>query len=195
MDSLYGLFLAICIAAVVAAGCTTVSQGPVTVTPTPFAGERIVPPSSQGPVSTPACTNDTCSFLPPATLPAPATSLSIETSPKRYSPIMSSTPGIGLLPKTTGFNASAAVFSWNTSYGQFLSWNAPDYAVNQQGAVTTNKGEKLYWSFTDRPVSADTPVTITVVAKDKSTGTVLGSSAVTLAWDDGNYTVTVQDSL
>jgi hypothetical protein len=107
--------------------------------------------------------------------------------------MMSSTPGVGLVPNATGFNASSALFTWNASYGQFLSWNAPDYTVNQQGATITNSGGKLYWSFIDRPASTTEPVVITVIAKDPASGTVLGRSSVTLAWDS-DYAVTVQDA-
>ncbi len=106
--------------------------------------------------------------------------------------MMSSTPGIGLTPNVTGFNTSDAAFSWNASFGQFLSWNAPDYTVNQLGATTSNTGGKLYWSFTEKPASTTEPVVITVTARDTVSGTVLGTSTVTLAWD-GDYAVTVKD--
>jgi len=39
----------------------------------------------------------------------------------------------------------------------------------------------------------DTPVTITVTATDTSSGLLLGSSTVTLAWE-GNSTVTVSQA-
>ncbi len=105
---------------------------------------------------------------------------------------MSSTPGIGLEPVATGFSAGSASFSWRASYGQFLSWNSPDYRVNQVGDFTTNHGEKLYWSFIDRPASGASPVTITVIATDPASGRLLGSSTVTLAWE-GNYSVNVME--
>ena len=99
---------------------------------------------------------------------------------------MSSTPGIGLEPVVTGFDAGNATFAWKTTYGQFLSWNSPDFTVNQLGDSATNHGEKLYWSFIDQPASTATPVTITVTATDTASGRLLGSSTVTLAWAD-NY--------
>lgn len=103
---------------------------------------------------------------------------------------MSSTPGIGLEPVTNGFSADNASFEWKTTYGQFLSWNSPDFKVNQLGDSVSNHGEKLYWSFIDKPPSTTSPVMITVTAKDIASGRVLGSSAVTLGWV-GNYSVTV----
>lgn len=140
------------------------------------------------------CVNGTCSVVPaPSVLPdsRQVTAITIKTSPQRYSPIMSSTPGVGLEPVITGFSAANASFTWNATYGQFLSWNSPDFKVNQLGDSANNHGEKLYWSFIDAPSSTATPVTITVTATDTASGRLLGRSTVTLAWE-GNYSVTVK---
>lgn len=140
------------------------------------------------------CVNKKCSIIPTtlaSDVPHQVTVLSITASPQRYSPFMSSTPGIGLEPLSTGFSAQDATFTWKASYGQFLSWNSTDFKVNQLGDFASNHGEKLFWSFIDRPPSTGTPVTITVTATDTGSGRVLGSSAITLAWD-GDYAVTVK---
>jgi hypothetical protein len=141
------------------------------------------------------CVKGKCSVIPgssasPATLKT--TSITIKASPLHYSPMMSSTPGIGLEPVASGFSAENASFEWKATYGWFLSWNAPDFRVNQVGDSATNHGEKLYWSFIDRPTSTETPVTITVTAKDTGSGRVLGTSAVHLIWAD-NLSVTVKE--
>jgi hypothetical protein len=104
---------------------------------------------------------------------------------------MSSTPGIGLEPVATGFHAGDALFTWKTTFGEFLSWNPPDFRVNQLGDSSSNHGEKLYWSFIDQPASTTTPVLITITATDPASGRLLGSSTVSLAWE-GNYSVTVK---
>jgi hypothetical protein len=193
MDSRYGYLLAICFAVILVAGCTGGSQTPVTPSPTTaLAVSSGTPAAIQAGVTTPGCAGDVCSFVPSSTAPVKSTSLRLEASPQRYSPMMSSTPGIGLTPNVTGFNASAALFTWNASYGQFLSWNAPDYTVNQLGGAASSHGGKLYWSFAGSPASTTEPVVITVSAKDPATGAVLGTSTVTLAWD-GNNAVTVKD--
>lgn len=189
MDFKYGLLLVACVAAVIVAGCTDISPAPVTPsqTPAPVASSAI-PAQPPAGVTAGACSDDVCTFIPPSLSPEPGTSLRIEAFPLPYTPLMSSTPGVGLDPVATGFNASAALFTWNASYGRFLSWDAPGYTVNPLGATTTNSGGKIYWSFTDKPASTAEPVVITVSAKDPVSGTVLGRSNMTLAWD-GNYTV------
>jgi hypothetical protein len=141
------------------------------------------------------CVNGKCSVIPLSSASSTllkTTSITIRASPQRYSPIMSSTPGIGLEPVATGFSADNASFTWKATYGWFLSWNAPDFKINQLGDSTSNHGEKLYWSFIDKPSSMATPVTITVTARDTGSGRVLGTSVVKLIWED-NLSVTVRE--
>jgi hypothetical protein len=141
------------------------------------------------------CVNGKCSVISALSVSSARqkpTALSIEVSPRHYSPFMSSTPGIGLEPLITGFSAQDATFAWKVTYGQFLSWNSPDFKVNQLGDSATNHGEKLYWSFIEKPTSTKTPVTITVTATDTGSGRIMGSSMVILAWD-GDYAVTVKN--
>src|SRR5512145_1724354 len=82
----------------------------------------------------------------------------LEATPQMYFPMMSSTPGIEFSVNTSGITPATTTFSWSTGYGQFLSWNPPNYTVNQLGDVATSHGEKVYWSFTDKPASTATPV-------------------------------------
>jgi hypothetical protein len=155
--------------------------------------------SCQGPLDCGAgscgCVKGTCSVVPAPAVQAttnPAASIRLEATPQRYSPIMSSTPGVALSVNAPGINTASTDFVWTASYGRFLSWNPPDYSVHELDAKVTNHGEKLYWSFTEKPASTETSVTITVTAKDVASGTVLGSSIATLAWD-GSNAVMVQE--
>jgi hypothetical protein len=120
------------------------------------------------------------------------TSVLINASPQRYSPMMSSTPGIGLLPDTYGFGVADARYEWNASYGQFLGWSVPGYQVSEKGASVANDGEKIYWSFYTMPPLPQDPVIISLTAKDKKTGAVLGSSRMTLGWQQNNTFVEVR---
>jgi len=96
---------------------------------------------------------------------------------------MSSTVGVGIDVNASGFDPADAMVTWNATYGYFLSWGPVDYTVQGRGNPATNHGEKLYWSFIERPVSTSEPVIVTVTAGDPATGLVLGSSSITLDWD------------
>jgi hypothetical protein len=118
-------------------------------------------------------------------------SVRIEATPQLYTPPMSSTPGIGLIPNISGFNPEDAEFTWNASYGYFLDWGPPNYTVRRLSEPVVNHGEKVYWSFIDVPASTSDPVIISVTARDLLSGQIRGSSRLTLGWE-GNYTVRVQ---
>ena len=139
------------------------------------------------------CTNGRCSVVPAASsTKIPQTSLQLTVTPQRYSPLMSSTVGVGIEVNTTGFDPASAIVTWNATYGHFLSWGPVNYTVIERGNPVTNHGEKLYWSFTEKPASTLEPVIITVTATDPATAQVLGSSTVTLGWD-GDFVVIVKE--
>ena len=125
------------------------------------------------------CVNGKCSVVPahPApVLTVPAPSVRLEATPQRYSPMMSSTPGIGLTPNVTGFAAADATFEWNATFGRFLMWDAPDYKVHEIGNPVATDGRTIYWTFTEKPASTKDPVVITVTARDMTRrGAVLGT--------------------
>jgi hypothetical protein len=184
MDLRNSVLLVICIAMIAMSGCTSTPPAPAapplvaTLPETP----AVTAPT---PMNAMGCTDYTdC-------VPAKPT-IKIEATPKIYSPMMSSTPGIALTVNATGLSPSTTAYTWTASYGQFLSWNPPDYTVNQLGMNAGSHGEKIYWSYTDKPATTSVPVTVFVTAKDTRTGTELGKSTLTLAWD-GNTSVRVQD--
>ena len=145
-------------------------------------------PASESP---PATVPSTCSAdagVCPVTI---SRSVRIDAAPQMYTPLMSSTPGIGLTPNVTGFNPVDAEFTWNASYGHFLDWSPLNYTVSGLSQPVINHGEKVYWSFTDVPASTCDPVIISVTARDLPSGEILGSSRLTLGWE-GNFTVSVQ---
>ena len=153
--------------------------------------------SCEGPIDCGAgscgCVNGKCGIVAPTDQAAQKTSVKLEASPQRYSPIMSSTPGIGLTPNVTGFAAADATFEWNATFGRFLMWDAPDYKVHEIGNPVATDGRTIYWTFTEKPVSTKEPITITVTARDSTRrGAVLANSTVTLSWE-GDYAVYVGD--
>jgi hypothetical protein len=105
---------------------------------------------------------------------------------------MSSSVGVGIDVTAIGFDPSTSLVSWNATYGKFLSWGPANFTVHDLGNPVTNKGEKLYWSFSEKPLSPLEPVIITVTAKDPVTARVLGSSLIILEWD-GDFAVVVRE--
>jgi hypothetical protein len=118
-------------------------------------------------------------------------SVRIEASPQMYSPTMSSTIGIGLIPNVSGFKTADAEFEWNATYGHFSDWSAPNYTISRLSQPVVNHGEKIFWSFTEEPASPLVPVIITVTARDVQSQKVLAGSRLTLGWK-GNFTVVVE---
>ena len=141
------------------------------------------------------CVQGKCTVVAAQETTAPAAtpaSVRIWATPQRYSLIMSSTPGIELSVITTGTGGASLEYDWKASYGHFLSWNPPDYSVNEKGPAVTTRDEKIYWSFTEQPSSTASPVVITVTARDTLTNKDVGRSTLTLAWD-GTNSVTVNE--
>ncbi len=137
--------------------------------------------------------NGICPVIPAASVTRiTQTSLRLTASPQRYSPLMSSTVGVGIEVNASGFDPADAIVTWNATYGYFLSWGPVNYTVQERGNPATNHGEKLYWSFIERPLSTSEPVVVTVTATDPATGRILGNSSIILDWDR-DYQVTVRN--
>jgi hypothetical protein len=108
-----------------------------------------------------------------------------------YSPNMSSTVGIGLTP---GYPATVdnrtVTFHWQTDYGHFISWKAPDFKVIEQGAEVTTDDGKIYWSYPwEEPSGGRPPVRITLTMIDRATGETLGTALREIGWGDPDVAV------
>ncbi|HEY3273620.1 MAG TPA: hypothetical protein VGJ92_07665 [Methanocella sp.] len=117
--------------------------------------------------------------------------LTICTDRDSYSLIMSSTVGIGLTP---GYPASVdnrtVSFRWQTDYGNFLSWNAPDFKVNERGTNVTIDNGKIYWSYLSEDGKKQRPpVQVTLTMIDRATGKELGNARLEIGWDDRDNAV------
>ncbi|RLF94233.1 hypothetical protein DRN50_05840, partial [Thermococci archaeon] len=74
----------------------------------------------------------------------------IQTDRDSYTPIMSSTVGIGLVPIYISERDPETVkFHWRTNYGHFVSWESQEYKVIMLGIDVINNGEKIYWSYSE----------------------------------------------
>jgi hypothetical protein len=112
--------------------------------------------------------------------------LTINADRDRYSLIMSSTIGIGLTPgyPTTIDNRSVS-FRWQTDYGSFLSWKAPDFKIVELGSEVTTDDEKIYWSnLSEDGKKARPPVHIRLTMIDRATGKAVGSARLEIDWSD-----------
>lgn len=160
------------IIAILLTGCTTEKPGGAPL-PTPIDTFPIVTPATT-PVTPPVPATGL-----PLTTPGPV-DLSIRASPERYSPVMSSTVGIGLTPQYTG--PGAVVYSWNASYGYFISWNAPDWNVTAHANNIDTTSQTIYWSYSpDDMGKQKPPVTIRLIVKTPPRDH--GGNG-TLAWKD-----------
>jgi hypothetical protein len=110
--------------------------------------------------------------------------MNVRAEPVSYSPAMSSTVGIGLTTVFVPPAGTAVNYHWNTDFGQFVSWHAPDYKVTALGADLVATEGTLYWTYDPKLAPVSKPVvTIAIEAQDKETGRVLARRTLKLDWD------------
>jgi len=171
--ALTGILLII---AILFAGCTTEKPGGTPI-PSPIDTTPVVQP-----VTTPVTPSATGTVIP-LTTPG-IVDVSIQASPQKYSPHMSSTVGIGLTPQYTG--SGPVVYSWNTSYGHFVSWNATDGKVTQYNESIDTVDPTIYWTYSPDDMGKEKPpVTIRLIVK---TPPRTHGGSGTLAWKDLHLT-------
>jgi hypothetical protein len=103
-----------------------------------------------------------------------------------YTPIMSSTVGIGLIPMNTSERPPETVqYHWRTDYGYFVAWDSPDFKVKLLGTEVVNKGEKIYWSYDPNEMGTEKPsVEISLQIEDAESGSVLAEASLSIGWED-----------
>ena len=103
-----------------------------------------------------------------------------------YTPIMSSTVGIGLTPTHTLERPVEAVqFHWHTDYGYFVAWDSPDFKVKLLGSEVINNGEKIYWSYDPEERGAEKPsVEISLQIEDAQSAQVVAEASLKIGWED-----------
>ena len=162
MRSSFPLAVSMVIIALLLAGCT--SQ--VVETPPPIPTPATLAPTAAGVTATPGYPD-----------------ISIEATPGRYSPLMSSTVGIHF---STGYNASVpVVYNWTTDYGHFVSWNAPDYRVGIEGRNIVTEHPSVYWSYPPEDMGKEKPpVTIRLVVETERLAHGGSGGRGTIAWKE-----------
>ena len=113
------------------------------------------------------------------------TSLVIVADRQNYTPLMSSTVGIGLTPAyPSAVDSDSVSFRWHTDYGTFLSWGAPDFKVYNNGTDATISDRKIYWSYSPDDMGKEKPnahITLTMV--DKATGRAINTTGIDIGWE------------
>jgi len=163
----------IMIAVILCAGCADFGVSPAsTVEPSP-------PQSYQATPITPVSGDVTGTET---TTPQPG-GLTIDASPERYIPFMSSTVGIRLTPH---FETSAdVVYNWTTDYGYFVSWNETDGKVTLHDQSIETEEPSIYWSYPPDDMGIEKPpVTIRLVVQTARLIHGGGGGRGTIAWED-----------
>lgn len=117
--------------------------------------------------------------------------LGIVADRQSYTPLMSSTVGIGLTPEyPSGINNSTVSFRWHTDYGYFLSWNAPDFKVTNNGQDATATDKKIFWSYNPDEMDKDKPTAhVTLSMIDKATGRTLNKTSLEIGWENKDLAI------
>jgi hypothetical protein len=117
--------------------------------------------------------------------------LSVNAFPTGYSLAMSFAPGIQLTPVyPTTVDNSTVSFRWQTNYGQFLSWNAPDYKIVELGKDLTAGDGKTCWSYANEGDQQQRPpVHIILTMIDKASGQTLGTASLDIGWGEHDFAV------
>lgn len=126
--------------------------------------------------------------------PAPV-AVAIRATPDRYIPLMSSTVGIRLEPE---FNATIPViYTWNASYGHFISWNATDHSVVIHNGTVRTAEPSIYWSYPPEDMGREKPpVTVQLIIETErvthgGTRGTIACKEIRIGWE-GNDTAVVR---
>jgi hypothetical protein len=114
------------------------------------------------------------------------TPLAISVDRMIYTPTMSSTVGIGLTPEyPSGIDNETVSFRWRTDYGYFLSWEAPDFKVTNNGQDVIGPDHKVYWSYSPDDMDKEKPpVHVTLTMVDKASGRAMNSTGIEIRWEE-----------
>lgn len=120
-----------------------------------------------------------------------AVPIGIAVDRQTYSPLMSSTVGIGLSPSCSpAIDNKTIAFRWQADYGHFISWAPPDFKVNFIGPDITTDDSKIYWSYNVSDMDREKPpVHIMLSMIDKASGRVINTTTMDIGWKDRHYAI------
>lgn len=112
----------------------------------------------------------------------------IETSPDRFTPLMSSTIGISMKPIFPDQEMTLKV--WETRFGHFASWDKNSGEIVSYGRRVRTPGDSVYWTYdADAMGVKKPPVLIRVTLMSLANGTPLASGKVLIHWEDTDMAV------
>jgi hypothetical protein len=119
------------------------------------------------------------------------TPLGIVADRQSYTPLMSSTVGIGLTPEyPSGIDNTTVSFRWQADYGYFLSWDAPDFKVTNTGRDVTTTDKKVFWSYDPDEMGKDKPTAhVTLSMVDTATGRTLNKTSLEIGWENKDLAI------
>ncbi|WP_319562992.1 hypothetical protein [Marispirochaeta sp.] len=107
----------------------------------------------------------------------------------KYSPIMSSVPGIPLIPEYySNENSKTYMFQWITEQGHFIKWD-DNYKIIQLENIVKNNGEKIFWSIDFEQKEEETPFRIWLKVIDLETENILGETKVSVEKNNEGFYV------
>ena len=110
--------------------------------------------------------------------------ITIKAGIERYSPLMSSTPGMPLTPEgKNGKLPENAVHHWTTEQGRFMTWNS---TVTELGKEVCNDGGKIYWSVDFEEKSEASSFYIRLKVVDGKSGKTLSEAKLRIEKDKEN---------
>jgi hypothetical protein len=118
----------------------------------------------------------------------PRGAISILSHTPEYSPAMSHTVGIDLIPQYNGAIQESVQYHWIADYGTFVTWDAPQFKVVDWGDDVIIDNRTVYWTYTPEPSGSEPGrVRILLVVEDPRTGEVKARTERFLTFDQGLF--------
>lgn len=115
--------------------------------------------------------------------------VSIKPGVEKYSPLMSSVPGIPLTSEFKNENPpKKMIYQWSTEQGKFLSWQYSK--VEELGKSVENNGDVIYWAVDFNEKEQAQPFKIKLKVLDSKTSKIIAESTIVVEKNaEGFYTV------
>lgn len=109
----------------------------------------------------------------------------------KYSPLMSSVPGIPLEGEVKPNNNLGNIrYNWIVKTGNFLAWNEESGKITQLGKEVKNQGEKIYWSADVSNKTKVSKFNVVLKVEDIKTSKQLAETNIEIEKDtEGNYNI------